>query len=96
MKNFLCELVKSKAQKNIENILSSYYGGVHKRIDENRELVELLQQKYPSLFEEHFWVEGWLKSQDGFLNELAKNLPENKKRINVIKGKFPRPFPEKK
>lgn len=96
MIKWLSELFKSKNQKNVEHILSQHYGGIYKRIDENREMVELLKQKYPSLFVDHFWVEGWLKSQDGFLNDLAKTIPKDKnlKRFNVIEGKFPRPWPK--
>ncbi|WP_461280328.1 hypothetical protein [Acidithiobacillus sp.] len=41
--------------------------GIHKRIDENRELMELLQTTAPALLRECPWVEGWIHSQDHFL-----------------------------
>lgn len=46
--------------------------GVFKRIDENRELLELLQSESPDLLRRCPWVEGWIESQDRFLVDLAR------------------------
>lgn len=63
-------------------------GGVRKRIDENRELLELLNRESPQLLQKCPWVVGWLKSQDEYLLALAmasgsntESYPEFPKRI---------------
>lgn len=69
-------------------------GGVHKRVDENRELLELLQAKAPELLQSCPWVVGWLQSNDEFLTAVA-GTPEAKgaqPRFNTRPG-FPRPWP---
>lgn len=90
---------------SIQAILQKHYGGVYKRIDENRELLELIQEKAPEFLKENSWVEGWLQSQDGFLSDLARTVPEDAKlpRFNsqpvdtVTNGSrpYPRPWPGK-
>ena len=45
-------------------------GGIYKRIDENRELLELLQAKAPDFLQAHDWVYGWLQHNDKFLTDL--------------------------
>lgn len=68
--------------------------GVFKRIDENRELLEFLQQESPDLLRRCPWVEGWIESQDRFLVDLARL-------VQVEKGPafenrpwpWPRPWP---
>lgn len=89
---------KAISHPHIYEVLQKHYGGVYKRIDENRELLELLQEKAPDFLQQHFWVEGWLQSQDGFLNDLARSIPADARlpRFNVVEGKFPRPWPGKK
>ena len=47
-------------------------GGVYKRIDENRELLELLVEEAPEFLNSHSWVRGWLEGHDNFLVELAE------------------------
>ncbi|AXH60520.1 hypothetical protein [Providencia huaxiensis] len=47
-------------------------GGVLKRIDENRELLELLYKDAPDFIGNHKWVIEWFKSQDNFLLQLAE------------------------
>ena len=56
----------------IEGVLERSQGGLGKRIDENRELLELLYLDAPVLMKEKPWIAGWLHSQDEFLNDLAK------------------------
>lgn len=76
--------------KAIELVMKKSARGVHKRIDENRELLELLQQRAPEFLRENFWVEGWLRGQDMFLNDLLRALPIP----NPLESKqFPRPWP---
>jgi hypothetical protein len=75
----------------IEHVLKRRQGGVFKRMDENRELLQLLQDKYPDVLKENPWVQGWLWSQDCFLADLAKvgeiKNPHGKSTL------FPRPWP---
>ena len=54
-----------------QKILSRHYGGVYKRIDETRELFELIQHEAPELLAKRPWIVGWFEAQDGFLQDLA-------------------------
>jgi hypothetical protein len=56
----------------IEGVLGQSQRGIGKRIDENRELLELLYLDAPVLMKEKPWIAGWIHSQDEFLNDLAK------------------------
>lgn len=56
----------------IKDVLERSQRGLGKRIDENRELLELLYLDAPILMKEKPWIAGWLHSQDEFLNDLAK------------------------
>ncbi len=47
-------------------------GGAAKRLDEHRELVNLFTANAPHLFETHFWLMGWLESQDSYLDALHR------------------------
>ncbi|WOP85256.1 hypothetical protein [Citrobacter koseri] len=66
--------------------------GVYKRIDENRELLELLQRESPDLLQQCPWIEGWLDSQDRFLSQLAAIVGTDN-RLGRLDGNFPRPWP---
>lgn len=59
----------------VKGILGYMGGGVHKRIDENRELLELLQRDAPEFLKSHSWVENWLESNDEFFAALESNVP---------------------
>lgn len=83
-------IFKSKKLKALEKVLTHSHRGIHKRIDENRELLELLQSHAPGFLEKNFWVEGWLRGQDGFLADLLATLPVANP---VASGNFPRPWP---
>jgi hypothetical protein len=66
---------KSKYQtrlRAIESVIRCAGGGVFKRIDENRELLELIQRESPEFLRKNSWVISWLKSHDDFFTELAK------------------------
>lgn len=72
-------------------------GGVHKRIDENRELLELLMREAPDFMQRNSWVEGWLRGHDEFFVAIEQAVPVSEgqylgaaKRSN---GRFPRPWP---
>jgi len=83
--------IKPDEEVSITNVLLTSQRSIYKRIDENRELMELLQEKAPDFLKEHFWIEGWLKSQDAFLNDLAPFAPTDNARIK--EGLYPRPWP---
>src|SRR5688572_17033545 len=55
-------------------VLEQVGGGVHKRIDENRELLELLQQRAPELLEECPWIETWIGGNDEVFRGLEVAL----------------------
>ncbi|HBY8105354.1 TPA: hypothetical protein MI814_23925 [Klebsiella pneumoniae] len=81
---------KREKLEALECVISQSYRGIHKRIDENRELLELLYKEAPELMDKCFWIRGWIEGQDRFLNELAD--------VSGVKNPFPlsnypRPFP---
>lgn len=71
---------------DVDNILR-LEGGAGKRLDEHRELAELLRKKAPDLLQQHPWVNGWLESQDSYLDRLCqlalrrKAIPEHWSRM---------------
>jgi hypothetical protein len=48
--------------------------GLLKRIDENRELLEALQEHAPELLKSRPWIAGWLECNDEFFVEMATIL----------------------
>lgn len=82
---------KSSELEDIKNVITYSARGVYKRIDENRELLELLQDENPAFLKDHFWIEGWLGCQDIFLTDIAQFTPTNDPRIK--EGRYPRPWP---
>ena len=56
----------------LEKVISKTNRGIFKRIDENRELLELLYEKAPELMDKCFWIRCWIESQDEFLSKLAE------------------------
>lgn len=72
---------------NEKNVNSSE-GGVLKRIDENRELLELLYKDASDFIDDHPWVIEWFKSQDRFLLQLAEKITT--KEFDFVRV---RPFP---
>ena len=81
----------------LKKILGQHHGGIYKRIDENRELLELLQREAPELLAKQPWVVSWLESQDGFLRDLESAVPltdvQFPKQANTSGRSFPRPWP---
>lgn len=88
---------KDKTLELVKKILGRHHGGIYKRIDENRELLELLQREAPELLGKQPWVVGWLASQDGFLRDLEAAVPltsaQFPERISPPGRSFPRPWP---
>lgn len=88
----------SRTLRRIRDTLGWKSGGVYKRIDENRELLELLNSKTPEFVKAHPWVVGWLESNDEFLTQLAVDVPVSEGQF--IPGQlntasvFPRQWPE--
>lgn len=93
-------LKKLKELKKIKFILGWHHGGVHKRIDENRELLILLQEEAPELLKQKPWIYQWIESNDNFLVDLSQAtvIPscrfEPKEPTKVSNFSFPRAFPE--
>lgn len=73
-------------------ICETCYRGIFKRIDENRELLELLQHQAPGFLEQHPWVERWLGDQDNFLVTLA-NAVGTENHNAAAGAEFPRKWP---
>lgn len=85
---------EKKTKDSVITILRAREGGIFKRIDENRELLELLEDKAPEVLNQYCWIVSWLQSQDRFLSELATVegvAPSVRRRTSD----FPRPWPER-
>lgn len=55
----------------VKKVIERTEGGIEKRIDENRELLELLYRQCPVLLEKHPQIIGWIDSQERFLIATA-------------------------
>lgn len=78
--------------KKLSQVIEKVSGGIYKRIDENRELFELLEREGGEFYEKHPWIKNWLLMQDEFLNELLI-IPHKKKNCIFPKNEnnqFPR------
>ncbi len=83
---------KNKTLAKVRRIIARSEGGIHKRIDENRELLELLQRQAPEVIQQNPWIEGWFRSQDNFLNDLASAVKVDDSMFKPQKD-FPRSWP---
>lgn len=83
--------------QTIVQVCRTYQRGIYKRIDENRELLELLQHEAPALLNNCWWIEGWLRSQDDFLEKVAQEVCGSAQRLDRLGGPtpYPRPWPGK-
>lgn len=87
---------RPKTDPALLTVLEKVGGGVYKRVDENRELLELLQAKAPKLLEECPWIVDWIKSND----ELFVALEIRSVQLNALnpqfskRPEFPRSWPE--
>lgn len=75
--------------RRLQHILERSHAGIYKRIDENRELLQLLYKEAPVLLQDFPWIHRWIESQDEFLNKLADTGEIDKPFIS----EYPRPFP---
>jgi len=85
--------VGQRDSKTIQEVVSHVGRGVHKRIDENRELLELLQDSAPEILEKFPWVEGWIGANDEFFTELAKVVDVENPVGRNSSLPYPRPWP---
>lgn len=88
----MLSIFANKVLENVRRVLTRSEGGIHKRIDENRELLALLQQQAPAVLTRNPSIEGWLRSQDTFLNDLASAVKVDDPMRRAQKD-FPRPWP---
>lgn len=66
--------------------------GIWKRIDENRELMELLATEAPNFMKKFPYAAVWIAKTDAFLGALAEIV----RPVNLFEGsgrQFPRPWP---
>ncbi|EIX7311936.1 hypothetical protein MK605_004648 [Escherichia coli] len=79
----------------LEEVIAQSHRGVFKRIDENRELLELLYREAPELMNNFPWIRNWIVSQDEYLNKLAEvSGAENPFERPYDDKPYPRAFPE--
>jgi hypothetical protein len=87
----LLKPIRYKRTDKLRGVVRSCEGGIYQRIDENRQLLETLQDDAPEFLAENAWIERWLATQDSFLTHVAEaaRIPMNA-RLPV-----PRPWPGK-
>ncbi|HGH4637999.1 hypothetical protein [Enterobacter bugandensis] len=68
-------------------VIKNSEGGIEKRLDENRELLETIIRDSPNLLENNPWIVHWIRSTEQYLLKVsgAANIDIDVKRI--------RPFP---
>jgi hypothetical protein len=83
----------------IKYILGWSGGGVHKRIDENRELFDLLRSEAPEFLAKHNWVASWLRAHDEFFTDIENEVHlddgrfvQRAKMYRAGEYQFPRPW----
>lgn len=88
-------MFRSKSAKQLDAIIElsttrGTTGGLLKRVDENRELLELLLTEAPEFVEKHRWLVGWIEANDSFFTQLQEilNLRDEHGR------QYPRPWPD--
>lgn len=82
-----------KIISRVKLILGRHSGGIYKRIDHNREILEYLRRDVPD-FKEKPWIESKLKSHDEFLCALAKEVTLDDVQFAPTPSDHPgRPFP---
>ncbi|SIO72842.1 hypothetical protein SAMN05444172_9329 [Burkholderia sp. GAS332] len=76
MRKLIAKLLRHSPPAHVERLAGWNCRRLIKRIDETRELVELLQVQAPDLLRTHPWVLLWLEDNDSFLVELAEAIAE--------------------
>lgn len=80
------DFFRKNPSRELVDLLELIGGGIQKRVDENRELMEFLLDRAPLLMENSSWVVGWIKSNDDVfvaLEAMARNF-EIKPRFSDI------------
>lgn len=85
-------LFKNRTVVKVQRVLALSEGGIYKRIDENRELLELLQIQAPLVLHKYPWIEDWLRYQDNFLTDLSNAVQVDNPQLKARQG-FPRSWP---
>ena len=69
-------------------VIKNSEGGIEKRLDENRELLETIIRDSPTLLKDNLWIVHWIRSTEQYLLKVsgAANIEIDVKRI--------RPFPK--
>lgn len=83
-----CQLEK------VNSVIDKSTRGIYKRLDENRELLQLLQVEASFFLKTHPWVTGWIQSNDQFFSDLAEASEIEKRipRLNRVR-EWPEPKP---
>lgn len=85
-----------KTRRYTLNFLKQLYRTPEKRVDENRELLELLISEAPEFLEKHPWVVGWIKCNDeAFVAAVNLEKQMGVHRPNATNITYPRPWPIK-
>lgn len=88
---------KNKKLKELEKLATTRgdTGGLFKRVDENRELLEVLFREAPSFMQSHPWVEGWIKGNDAFFEGVRSTLGLKLHELHpFLAGRVPRDWPK--
>lgn len=85
-------MFKNRKLDNIIDIIKKSEGGIEKRLDENRELLETIISKTPKLLKDNPWIVNWIKSNEEYLLKItgAANIELDVRRIRPF-PKIPRP-----
>ncbi len=67
-------------------------GGIDKRLDENRELLEYLKDNHEEVLMKSPWIVGWIRANDEFFQLAKQHL--GKTDVELSSMQLPRPFPE--
>ncbi|MDX6778481.1 hypothetical protein SJZ75_23990 [Klebsiella aerogenes] len=72
IKVFKANMYKADRIDSICETIKLTQGGINKRIDENRELLQLIESQCPHLLDKHPWINGWIDSQEQYLLAIAE------------------------
>ena len=72
----MLNIFRHRVSPTLVVLLEQIGRGAHKRVDENRELLELLQSKVPHLLDECPWIVGWLRANDEVFVAMGMRVTE--------------------
>lgn len=67
-------------------------GGIDKRLDENRELLECLKDNHENVLIKSPWIVGWIRANDEFFQLVKQHLGNAD--VGLGSTELPRPFPD--